>query len=573
MPSGQLKVGIVDSGIDTRNVRLMSFVDKGVFVRPESFDYANFRDQLGHGTACADLITRGFTPQDVRLYVYKIFGNENGVDIGLLRRALGLALEDKVDIINCSLGTIDPDAKYQLQGTADNVVKQGTVMVCAWNDEDYTTWPANFEGVISVKSGNQQSQEEWGWESNRKDHFIFRGTKQRVKWGDNSELFMGGSSFATALCTRAIVGKVVKREVEPGVSAVESFLKKDAAFRRSVSLDASPVIPWNRFQSKMKNVGLYPFYKEMHGFVRFRKELPYRISWVADIPHSKAAGRLTSEVMQNCDEEILIGSGLPSDHANIDTMIVGYLDKASEARKKDLLTDALSYAIERHCNVFSFLPPADHTDWEQRFESEGLWLDVPRIRYDKVLEILQNVPEKKAFDTPIIGVLGTSSQQGKFTLQLSLRYELQKRGYRVGQVGTEHQSGCFGIDFTFPSGYGAQHSLQIPLDFHIPLLRRVISEMDKGQYDMIIVGAQSGLLSPDPYYYGCVPSELFLTATLPDKVILVTNRTDPKDFVERVKSGVFSKTGLLPFFLIDFENLVAGTGMDVSSMVERLLDA
>ena len=184
----------------------------------------------------------------------------------------------------------------------------------------------------------------------------------------------------------------------------------------------------------------------------------------------------------------------------IDTLIIGYLDKASEAVQKDLLSEALTYALERKLNVFSFLPPTNYDEWKERFEVNGNWLEVPTINYNYVLEVLQKVPEKKAFDTPILGVFGTSSQQGKFTLQLALRYELQKRGFKVAQLGTEHQSGCFGIDNTFPIGYGLDKSVAMPFDFYIPYLRRVISELDKEGYDTIIVGAQSGLLSPNPYY-------------------------------------------------------------------------
>ncbi len=212
-------------------------------------------------------------------------------------------------------------------------------------------------------------------------------------------------------------------------------------------------------------------------------------------------------------------------------------------------------------------------EWKQKFESAGLWLEVPKLTYDSVLNILRNVPEKKAFDTPITGVLGTSSQQGKFTLQLALRYELQRLGFRVGQIGTEHQSGCFGIDFTLPSGYGAQRSLQIPLDFHIPLLRRVISEMDKGQYDVIIVGAQSGLMSPNPYYYGSIFSEHFVTATVPDKVILLTNKDDPEEYIGRTSSFVYSKTGQPVFAKVSSSDLLnSNTKELVSKLVDRALE-
>ncbi|MGI0010738.1 MAG: hypothetical protein ACREAE_04980, partial [Nitrosopumilaceae archaeon] len=376
-------------------------------------------------------------------------------------------------ILNCSIGTIDPDAKYQLQEAVKLVIQSGVVVVCAWNDEDYTTYPANFDGVISVKSGSQKSQTEWEWERSKKDHFIFRGTKQRVKWKNNSQIFIGGSSFATALCTRMIAEQLIRKRIPKELTSIESFLKAHATFKREVDLNPSPIIPWNDFCYKMKTVGLYPFYKEMHGFVRFQKELPYQIGWIADFKLSKNSGKFTDQILGNCDESIFVHPGLPDDPQAVDTLILGYLDKAEEAQRRDLLSEVLDYAVRNCLNVFSFLTPQSEDEWKEKLISTDLWLRIPKITYNDALKILKDVPEKKAFDTPVLGVFGTSAQQGKFTLQLALRYELQKRGYRVGQIGTEHQSGCFGIDFTFPSGYGAENSIQIPLDFHIPLLRRV----------------------------------------------------------------------------------------------------
>jgi uncharacterized NAD-dependent epimerase/dehydratase family protein len=569
-----LRIGIIDSGINTHDEHLMQFVQKGIDVETGTTMPAAYHDQIGHGTACADLITRNFTPDEIRLFIYKTFDEEDNIEIEKLKQALHYVLEDEIDILNCSIGTIDPEAKYQLQEVVKLVIQSGIVVVCAWNDEDYTTYPANFDGVISVKSGSQKSQTEWGWERNKKDHFIFRGTKQRVKWKNNSQIFIGGSSFATVLCTRTLTEQLTRKRIPKEQTSIEAFLKSHATFEHEVDLNPSPIIPWNDFYHKMKKVGLYPFYKEMHGFVRFQKELPYEIGWISDFKLSKNSGKFTDQILKNCDESIFVHPGLPDDPQGIDTLILGYLDEAGAAQRKDLLGEALNYALKNQLNVVSFLPPQNEDEWKEKFNSADLWLRIPKITYNGALKILEGVPEKKAFDTPILGVFGTSAQQGKFTVQLALRYELQKRGYRIGQIGTEHQSGCFGMDYTFPSGYGAKNSIQIPLDFHIPILRRVVSEMDKGQYDIIIVGAQSGLMSPNPYYYGCIFSEHFFTATLPDKTILLHNQADPDEFVQRVHHYVWAKTNQPVFQALCFEDIIANdTEKIVSALVNRLIEA
>ena len=309
---------------------------------------------------------------------------------------------------------------------------KGIIMFCAWNDEDYTTWPANFKGVISVKSGEQKSQSEWFWEENKRNHAVFRGTKQRVKWKNNSQIFIGGSSFATALCTRKIISEVITGKLKKDFKEISNYLKVNASKINKIDLEMSHIIEWNNFHNKIKKVGLYPFFKEMHGFVRFRNELPYQIEWISNFKLSKNVGKSTKELLDNCVEDIVIQSGLPKDVSDIDTLIVGYLDKASRAQKKDLLNETLEYAVQHGLNVFSFLPPDKKEKWIADFSNKGLWLRFPSITYEYALEVLEKIPEKKAFDTPIIGVFGTSSKQGKFTLQLALKYELEKRGYKVG---------------------------------------------------------------------------------------------------------------------------------------------
>ncbi|MEW6654743.1 MAG: S8 family serine peptidase [Bacteroidota bacterium] len=530
-----LKIGIIDSGIDLENTQLMKYVKKAVYISNNGHVDKSANDEIGHGTAVADLITRRMGIDDVELYVYKIFSQEDNVEIEHLKAALQQAINDKINLLNCSLGTIDPSAKYKLESTVKQSIAEGMIIISAWNDEDYTAWPANFGGVISVKSGEQKNQSEWYWEKNKRNHVVFRGTKQRIKWKDNSQLFIGGSSFAAALCTNNIANEIVKHDLIYNLHDIEKYLEKNAVKRIEVDLERSTLIRWNNFHNNIKKAGLYPFFKEMHGFVRFRNNLNYEIGWISDFNASKNVNKSTKEVLENCDEDILIKPGLPNDHEDIDTLIIGYLDKASEAQRKDLLLSAIEYAYQRKLNVFSFLPPVNYPQWKNKFQDKGLWLEVPIIDFEYAKKIIEEVPEKKAFDTPILGVFGTSSQQGKFTLQLALRYELQKRGYKIAQIGTEHQSGCFGINFTFPNGYGATSSIPIPMDFHLPILRKVISTLDNGDRDLILVGGQSGLLNPDPYYYNNIYSELFYIGVLPDVSILLTNRFDEKELIEQTK--------------------------------------
>jgi len=60
------------------------------------------KDFIGHGTACAGIITKN--APEVELLIIKIFDKELNSSYDLLLKAIDFAIEDKVNIINLSLG-------------------------------------------------------------------------------------------------------------------------------------------------------------------------------------------------------------------------------------------------------------------------------------------------------------------------------------------------------------------------------------------------------------------------------------------------------------------------------------
>ena len=122
-------------------------------------------------------------------------------------------------------------------------------------------------------------------------------------------------------------------------------------------------------------------------------------------------------------------------------------------------------------------------------------------------------------------------------LAMVLRRELQKLGYKVGQVGTEHQSALFGFDFTFPNGYDGHHNIQIPMDLHITLLHSVMAGIEHNDPHIIIVGGQSGII---PYSYAeksqgyTLSSLIMIMGTVPDAYILVVNSIDELDYIDLI---------------------------------------
>ena len=222
--------------------------------------------------------------------------------------------------------------------------------------------------------------------------------------------------------------------------------------------------------------------------------------------------------------------------SSCETIILGYLDEISRIKKRDILKEMLELALKFEKNVYSLTPITrdNYPQLADEFKRKGLHLGSPIVDVSVLENITKTFSCHEKSQRPIVGVFGTSPQQGKFTTQLALRQGLQKIGYKVGQLGTEHQSALFGFDFTFPNGYDGYQNIRIPMDTHIPLLQSVMVGIEREDPHIIIVGGQSGLI---PYSYAekspgyTLPSLILLMGTLPDAYILVVNSIDELDYI------------------------------------------
>ncbi len=126
-----------------------------------------------------------------------------------------------------------------------------------------------------------------------------------------------------------------------------------------------------------------------------------------------------------------------------DTLILGYVDELARIAQKDVLKQTIEIALLNGKNVFSFnyVDKKRYPELYRRASQQKLRITFPKLtrRHFKQVLDLRN----QEVDKPVLGVFGTSSQQGKFTVQLALRRQLMKMNLNLGQIGTEHHSGLF----------------------------------------------------------------------------------------------------------------------------------
>lgn len=538
-----IKVAVVDSGISPiagAVGELEGGVALSVTEDGEIRQGVGVTDRLGHGTACAGIIRN--LASRVRLYSVRVF-DDSLVTSGLqLVAAIDWAVAQGMQVVNLSLGTTDPSMEADLGQACRRAVEAGVVLVAAEHNDGLPAYPAVLPEAIGVCAGKVQSRYGYYWQDGCPIECVARGDAQRVRWVGGRHVMVGGSSFAAPHIT-AVAALLL--EAWPGASPYElrSMVRANATatirpsnrvappVARSVAgviRDGSAVVP--RFQSAI----LYPFSKEMHAFVRYPDLTCFKVVGIADPVGRGLVGKDAGAALGLDPIGVRISPSLHQVEADAAGLILGYLGKLGQLRKRDLLGECLALALDRGLHVFCFesLEGDRYRAVREAAVAAGLSFTWPAVTAERACGALSGPVSAGAVDVPVVAVMGTSSSQGKFTLQLSLRRELLKRGYKVGQLGTEPHCELLGMDASFPMGYAS--TVQLPTELYPPYLDRVMRRICwTRRPDLIVAGAQSGTIPYDLHDHRTLtlPSLAFLMGVKPDAVVLVVNPMDALDYV------------------------------------------
>ena len=511
-----MNIAIIDSGTkDYENItKGYNFRVKG---DNEIIIENNFHDTYGHGTAVYSIIKKN--NEECNYYIFKVIDQNDTIDEKIICTALEYIFNNlDIDIINMSLGTVSlsDDRMYNI---CKRLYDKGVILVSAFDNEGAISYPAAFDCVIGVDGSDL---------CRKVDDFIFyedkilnvaaKGGMQRVKWCEPDNIIVKGSSFACAHATNKIVN-IYKN----GIKSFEEILE----YFKSIAIQ---IIAYEEkeekvFEYKIDRAVIFPFNKEMHNFVRYPELLDFKVMEVYDTKYSSNVGRKTTDVMiDKSVKEYCIKNIDDIKWDLFDTLVIGHTEKLlSYIGKENIVDSLIKEAINRGKNIYSF----DRID-KAEYKDDNIYF--PAV-IDKYLPPLR---EGKLFyiNKPVLGIFGTSSKQGKFTLQLELRKRLIDEGYQVGQLGTEPNALLFGLDCVYPVGYNRMVCLDE--EEQIRYLNYKMNEIADGN-DLIIVGSQSGTV---PYEYKntsyyTYEQVNFLMATNPDAVVLCINYYDEINYIRR----------------------------------------
>jgi uncharacterized NAD-dependent epimerase/dehydratase family protein len=535
-----LRIAILDTGIKQDHPAVVGKQVEAMNVYASdkvSMSTKDTNDTYGHGTAIYN-IYRNALP-DSHITCFKVQEAEENEDAELLIETLKYIYEQKhYDVINISLGTKSND--IHLRDICEKICKKGTIIVSAFDNNGAYSYPAAYPFTIGVNS-SESCRTTTTIEFVESDviNILANGNYQRLCWSKPDYIFLQGNSFACAH-VGAIIAKL-KLEGLNSLNNILSALKRISKKVHTVNIRNPEKVSLNL---KISKAAIIPFNKEMHSLIRFNDLLNFDIVDVYDFKQSSKVG---AEIKQLLKAEDLMFDKAIKNIDNIewdafDTLIIGHLNYyATLLNDTKLQSKLIDSALANGKQVFAFDENKDFEKNKMVYSPVVKSNALPNSYFGKL----------HTLNKPIVGVFGTSSKQGKYTLQLYLRKELIRRGYQVGQIGTEPTAELFGFT-SFPIGYNS--SVYLNQLETIVYINNLLNEMFENGSDLAIVGSQSNAIPYDFSNLSYLPLKqmTFLIATQPDAVLLCVNPYDSDEYIERTILSIENIVGCKVIALVLF---------------------
>jgi subtilisin len=192
-------VAIIDSGVDGDHpaVRGRLVGRYRVDVSPDDavvVEDATAGDLVGHGTACAGIIT-SIAPK-VDLVSIRVLGPDNRGKGRALAAAIEWAVDQGMGVVNLSLSSRAEAMYTPLHEIADRAYFANSLLVCAANNVPGPSYPSLFAAVVSVAAHDVADPDVWYYNPAPPVEFGAYGVDVDVAWRDGGRIRATGNSFA-----------------------------------------------------------------------------------------------------------------------------------------------------------------------------------------------------------------------------------------------------------------------------------------------------------------------------------------------------------------------------------------
>ena len=143
-----VRVAVIDSGVHVRHPHI-SAVAGGVSIGTDgAIERDSYVDRLGHGTAVMAAIQEK-APR-AEYFAVQVFHNALRSSASSLLRAIEWSIEQRMDIVNLSLGTLNADYAEQFGRVVHRALASGVFLVSAREMNEQPCFPGCLPGVLGV---------------------------------------------------------------------------------------------------------------------------------------------------------------------------------------------------------------------------------------------------------------------------------------------------------------------------------------------------------------------------------------------------------------------------------------
>ena len=196
-----VRVAVIDSGVNHHHSHISS-VAGGVSIGLDpAADSSSYLDTLGHGTAVMAAIQE--KAPAAQYFAVKLFHDSLRTSADHLLEAIEWAIDNRMDVINLSLGTRNPDHAPRFLPLLDRAAN-GTILVSALEADGHACYPGSLPGVAGVGVDWDISRHSYRIEGVAGDLKFYASGYPRSLPGVPRQRNLSGISFAVANMTGVV---------------------------------------------------------------------------------------------------------------------------------------------------------------------------------------------------------------------------------------------------------------------------------------------------------------------------------------------------------------------------------
>ena len=506
------KIVVIDSGINESSViehNLSEFYSLEYSNGKYQLVSASPSDNIGHGTAVANIIFN--YDENAKFIVIKMCNFEMNIEENGLLYVLNYIYENiEATIINISMGYTYSEHLDELEDVCERLLNKGVLIVSAFDNVGAVSYPACLKSVIGVDVCDEYEKKTdiYRVENSIVDIQV-PNVYYRTIWKDKKTIIKG-TSFACAKITGLISSNLYKLNNN---SIIEKYDVLNLIADKSKNTIKANPFPKPSFE--IHRAIIFPYNKESSALLKYSDLVGFEIAGVYDERlHGNIGKIIEGYNIQPFDAIVW-------DDETFDTIILSCLSELVSLTKQNYLGEILSKAEKYGKNIYTF---------------EDIKITSEHVFYPYINSTLTpnyNAGKLNKTTLPIVGVFGTSSKQGKFTLQLEIIRRMSNDGYRVGHISTEPSGYLFGADYVYHFGYHANLNI-MPWEC-IAIINQMIGDVQRSNKDLLIIGSQSNTLHYDD---SCIndfkiDQLAIMLGSMPDYFVLCVNPHDEIEYIRR----------------------------------------